>query len=283
MAASSYHNSHSTIAREQNQHLLSPALSSPGFSSGQSTPLKPYHPALPNNPHYQHEPTFADFHNTHVAKKEDDRLKANIRRLRMVSRTLAFLISVAVLVPISMTLIKFLRTQNVYRTVTTAPGSTITRTAWAKDTKAWPTYMYFAVALVSAVLNFVTIFSYKTGVGKANTASLVASGFNWGVMIGNLAVWCVAATLYRTEKDKGGKHNDLWGWTCSAPARAIQREFANEVDFNRYCSVQGVSFHIGVVQAVASLLTVVTYVFVLFRKRSKKNLQRLSVIAPVSC
>ena len=137
-----------------------------------------------------------------------------------------------------MTLIKFLSTQNTYRSVTQANGNTIERTAWAKDTRAWPTWMYFAVAAVSVLLNFGTVFSYKFGVGKANVASYVTSSFSWVIIIGNLVVWSVAAGMYRGEKDKNGKSNDLWGWTCSAAARAIQKEFAQEVDFDRFCNVQ---------------------------------------------
>lgn len=165
-------------------------------------------------------------------------LKSRIRRLRVLSRVLAFLISIAVLVPITMTLVKFLQTQNTYRNVTNAQGQVVSRTAWARDTRAWPTWMYFSVAAASVVLNFATVFSYKFGVEKANVASYVTSTFSWIVMIGNLVVWCVAAGIYRKEKNANGKSNDLWGWTCSAAARAIQKEFAKQVDFDRYCNVQ---------------------------------------------
>jgi hypothetical protein len=155
-----------------------------------------------------------------------------------VSRVLAFLISVAVLVPITMTLVKFISTKDTYRTVVQGNGHPIKRTAWAKDTRAWPTWMYFAVAAVSVILNFGTVFSYKFGVDKANVASYVTSIFSWAIMLGNLIVWTVAAGMYRGEKNKNGKSNDLWGWTCSAAARAIQKEFADDVDFNRFCNVQ---------------------------------------------
>jgi hypothetical protein len=137
-----------------------------------------------------------------------------------------------------MTLIKFLSTHNKYRTFQNPAGHVVTRTAWAKDTRAWPTWAYFAVAAVSVVLNFSTVFSYKFGVDKANVASYVTSTFSWLIMVGNLVVWSVAAAMYRSEKDKNGKSDDLWGWTCSAAAKAIQKEFAGEVDFDRYCSVQ---------------------------------------------
>ncbi|KAF2623384.1 hypothetical protein BU25DRAFT_350224, partial [Macroventuria anomochaeta] len=205
-------------------------------------------------------------------------LKARIRRFRVVSRTLSFLISIGVLAPITMTLTKFLRTQNVYRDVVQADGTTKSRTAWAHDSKVWPTYSYFAVAAISTILNFATIFSYKFGVSRANSVSYITSLFSWGIMLGNLVVWAVAAGVYRDEKDKHGKSNDLWGWTCSPAAQAIQRDFAGELDFNAYCNVQSASWFVGLAQVGASLLTVVIYVLVFKRKGSKRKVQRLSTI-----
>lgn len=177
-----------------------------------------------------------------------------------------------------MTLTKFLRTQNIYHDVTHANGTTTSRTAWAHDSKVWPTYSYFAVAAISTILNFATIFSYKFGVSRANHLSMITSIFSWAIMLGNLVVWCVAAAMYRIEKNKGGKSNDLWGWTCSPAAKAIQREFADEVDFNMYCNVQSASWFVGLAQVAASALTVLIYVLVLKRKGSQKKVQRLSMM-----
>lgn len=134
-----------------------------------------------------------------------------------------------------MTLTKYLSTKNTYRTF---GNPSVTRTAWARDSRVWPTWAYFGVAAASVVLNFTVVASYKFGVREANVASYVTSTFSWVVMLGNLVVWSVAAGMYRAEKDKGGRSDDLWGWTCSTAAKAIQREFVGEVDLGRYCNVQ---------------------------------------------
>ncbi|CAN9087560.1 unnamed protein product [Alternaria sp. RS040] len=181
---------------------------------------------------------YADLKDLEEAEIEDRHLKTRIRKLRIVSRTLALFISIAVLVPTALTLYKFLSTRTIYRTVALPSGQSVSRTPWAHNTRAWPTYMYFGVAAVSVLLNFTTMFSYKFGIEKANVASVVTSTFSWINLIGNFVVWCVAAGLYRAEKDKNGKSNDLWGWTCSAGARAIQKEFVGDIDFGRYCNVQ---------------------------------------------
>ncbi|KAF1973439.1 hypothetical protein BU23DRAFT_464360 [Bimuria novae-zelandiae CBS 107.79] len=265
--------------QQQHQHLLSPALSSPGqhsgHSSGHSTPAMPLHVAtsMDSTTQYKRQ-SLVDFDSLRKAHEQDAILKIRIRRLRAVSRILATLISIAVFIPITITLHKYLSTRNTFRTVELPDGSTHSRTAWARDSKTWPTWMYFLVAGVSVLLNFTIIFSYKFGVDKANKAATVATVFTWVTMLGNLVVWCVAATLYRTEKDKNGKSNDLWGWTCSPAAKLIQREFAHEVDFNTFCRVQSISWYIGLVQVGAAVLTVVTYVFVIVRREGKKELKR---------
>lgn len=166
-------------------------------------------------------------------------LKSRIRRLRVVSRVIALLISIGVLIPLLMTLIKFEQTKDVHQTVI-VNGESIIRTAWAKDSRTWPTYVYFGVAAISTLLNAGTILSYCCSVEKANVGSYVASTFSWIVLVGNLAVWAAAAAVYKKEKEKtvGGKNTDLWGWTCSGPARQIQKEFAQQVDFNKYCVIQ---------------------------------------------
>lgn len=97
-------------------------------------------------------------------------------------------------------------------------------------------------------------------------------------MLGNLVVWVVAAAVYRNEKDKHGKSNDLWGWTCSPAAQLIQKDFAGEVDFNTYCSVQSASWYVGLARTGAALLTVIIYVMVFKRRESKRKVQRLSTI-----
>ncbi|KAF2031857.1 hypothetical protein EK21DRAFT_26811, partial [Setomelanomma holmii] len=258
------------------QHLLSSNMASPSFSSGHPSPLKPLHLLSHNQSRaYHHAPTFEDFENLQEASHEDAALKYRIRRFRIISRLLSFGLSIAVLVPITMALVKFLSTQNTYRTVPSSTQShqATTRTPWARQTRAWPTWMYFAVAAASVVLNFATVLSYKFGVKRANVASYVTSTFSWTVMLGNLVVWSVAAGMYRGQKDKNGKSNDLWGWTCSAGARAIQKEFAKEIDFERYCNVQSVSWYIGLLQAGAALLTVVINVMVFMRRRSKRRVK----------
>jgi len=211
-----------------------------------------------------------DEHQT--ARRRDERLKYRIRMLKLVSRLFATVISLAVFVPIAMTFNLFLQTRDTFRIVDTPTGADY-RTAWAKQTNPWPTYMYFAVALASLFLNASILVAYSRSIKLANIAATTSTVFEWLVILSNLIVWSVAVTLYRTEKDKGGKPNDLWGWTCSDAARLIQHAF-EEVDFNRYCGIQSASWHAGILQGATTLLSGVIYYLAVLRRKAKSHVRR---------
>ena len=206
-------------------------------------------------------------------------LKRRIRRLKVVSRALAACLSIAVLVPLSITLHKFLSTKNNYKTVTneslgTAP---VRRSAWAMQSVTWPTYMYFAIAVISLVFNATIMTSYLHSVKAANKAATVDSFFTSGVLLLNLVVWTMSTSLYKHEStvtnDKG-IHNDLWGWTCSPAAQILQPVFDDQLNFKTFCNIQAASFCIGLVQVGAIILTIVIYIFATRRLQSKKAVRR---------
>jgi hypothetical protein len=195
----------------------------------------------------------------------------------VISRILATLISLAVLVPISMTLTKFLQTQNIFKDVTPAGGGTaVRRTAWSKTPKPWPTYMYFSVALTSFILNFSSLLGYLRSVKTANLANTMATVFSFIILAANIIVWAVAAAIYKYEKgvvDQLGKHDDLWGWTCSGAAKAIQDTF-HEVPFDRYCNIQSAGWYAGLVQIGAMVLSTIIFALAYRRTRVKKQVRR---------
>jgi hypothetical protein len=70
MAAHAYYSAKPCTSQEQDQqHLLSPSMSSLGFSSGQPSPLKPLHPLSLHQSH--HGPVYDDFENLKEAEIED--------------------------------------------------------------------------------------------------------------------------------------------------------------------------------------------------------------------
>ncbi|KAE9970353.1 hypothetical protein BLS_004959 [Venturia inaequalis] len=239
--------------------------------STQSSPLKPMFLAG-NKIVAQHD---AEEGIAHV-RQDDLQLKNSIRILRVLQRMLATGLSLAALVPTTMTLIKFLQTKNIYKDVQMPNGTTVNRTAWAGDTKAWPTYMYFSIAATSFVMNLGTLIGYFWGTKAANYVATVGSAFNYAVQAVNLIVWVVAAASYKYEKEilTNGLHRDLWGWSCSTAADALQKAFVDEVPFDKYCTVQSSSWYAGLAHIGSIVLGVVIMLMAGRRKSTQSRVKR---------
>ena len=190
------YNSHASSDISLKPMLQNPA---PSYFAGSSISNEPYN-RVANNPEHDQEI------NAHAAA--DQRLKNWIRILRLVSRIIALILSLATLIPQSLTLAKFLLTKNQILTVNSQQ-----RTAWAKDSRAWYTYMYFSVALTSFVFDLAIVVAYCRGIKKANKVAGVAIWWSTAVQVGHVGVWVVSAAVYRYGKvPVGGKFRDLWGW-----------------------------------------------------------------------
>jgi len=122
----------------------------------------------------------------------DQKLKWRIRQLKFVSRIATAVASLATFIPLAMTMVKFQQTRDVYVTVN---GQS--RTAWANNSITWPMYMFFAISLISLVLNIAIITAYSRDIVTANKVASVASGFSIINLVGHGIVWIVATTLYR--------------------------------------------------------------------------------------
>jgi hypothetical protein len=136
--------------------------------------------------------------------------------------------------------------------------------------------MYFSIAAVSFIINLGTLIAYFHSVKRANLVSTIGTVFNVFIAAANLIVWIVAAAIYKYEKEitTEGKHNDLWGWSCSGAADAIQDAFQDQVNFSKYCTIQSTSWYLGLVQVGAMVLSVVIMLMSAGRNRTKKDVQR---------
>jgi hypothetical protein len=183
-----------------NVHLKPmPQGQAPAYFCSSITNEDPYQPIAP-------DPSQVSKHD-HL-QAVDRRLKYRIRVLRLISRSIAFILSLTTLVPLALALAKFLSTKDTYFTV---DGKE--RTAWAHDSITWYTYMYFGVSLVSFVFNLAIMTAYWRGIKKANIVASVATWWTSTVLVGHVLIWAVSAALYRYGKAPvGGKFRDLWGW-----------------------------------------------------------------------
>jgi hypothetical protein len=169
-------------------------------STGSSFNNDTYNPVASSNPVQDQE--------TNLLATADQRLKQRIRILKLASRIVALVLSLATLIPLATTLTKFFETKN---EVFVVDGQE--RTAWAKDSRVWYTYMYFGVALTSFVFDLVVVVAYCRGVKRANTVAAVATWWSTTVQVGHVLIWIVSAAVYRYGKEPvGGKFRDLWGW-----------------------------------------------------------------------
>jgi hypothetical protein len=145
---------------------------------------------------------------TDLLEAADQRLKYRIRVLRLVSRVVSLILSITTLVPLAMTVAKYLSTRDVYFNVAGTE-----RTAWSQDTIAWYTYMYFGVSLTSFTFDILVVVAYWHGIKKANRMAAVASWWTTIVLVGHVLIWIVGVAIYRYGKQPvGGRFRDLWGW-----------------------------------------------------------------------
>jgi hypothetical protein len=136
--------------------------------------------------------------------------------------------------------------------------------------------MYFSVSLASVLINILILASYARGVKSANRTAIVGTVFTWGVLLADIGIWIATVVIYKYEKEvtENGKHNDLWGWTCSGAAKQLQTTFKNEVPFDQYCNIQGAGWIAGLLQVGVLGLSTVIYFFVWRRGVTKRKLRR---------
>ncbi|KIW00912.1 uncharacterized protein PV09_07657 [Verruconis gallopava] len=264
MAAASYY---SSLAEDGSYRPYRPYGH---MSQGSSSSLKPL-TIVTNN--YENDAWYDEHQQLSYA---DSRLKRRIRVLRVIQRVLAALISIAALVPITMTLHKYLSTRGIIRSAPDGKGGTIERSAWALKTKSWPTYMYFSMAVASTFVHLGVLTGYLWSIRAANRIDTIGTTIQTIEIVGQLVLWIVVAAIYKYEKEitEDGKHNDLWGWTCSGPASALQQTFKDVVSFDSYCNIQTSSWYAGLVQVGALILSLSIVILAWKRRKSKKNVRR---------
>ena len=108
------------------------------------------------------------------------------------------------------------------------------RTAWPKVPKVWPMFMLLGCAGITLLLSIITLLAYCCAFDKARR-SWKLTVVRYVIHIGT---WVVVSTLYRYEKSLHGDPDDIWGWSCSAKAAALQSQFDGVVNFSTLCSVQ---------------------------------------------
>ena len=191
-------------------------------------PPRPHSPPVKPNTQLLSKPTTASSHsipNDRLKQRKYQKLKRYLRIGKTIVQAISTLLSAIMFGSMVFMSIKFYGTQDEIR------GG---RTAWPKHPKLWPTFMLLIGAGITLVVSIITLISYCWVLKKAKN--------NWKLTVVkyviHLGAWAVITILYRYEKDANGSNNDLWGWTCSEQADAIQAEFNDVVGFSSLCNLQ---------------------------------------------
>ncbi|KAF4624490.1 hypothetical protein G7Y89_g13682 [Cudoniella acicularis] len=197
-------------------------------------------------------------------EKKDLAYKKRIRILRFISRLVSLILNALVMGTLSYALAKYFLTRN-----HVLPGGT---NPWITPTTLWPSLMLLGIATVTFILNAITLFAYCCGgVQSANKASTVTSVAGYIFLAAHLVAWVVAAGLYRY----GRTGNDLWGYSCSDKADAVQEQVQSFLDFGKLCTMQQGTWFISIIEAGVYLLTLIVTIFMVRRASTKKKLGKI--------
>ena len=100
---------------------------------------------------------------------------------------------------------------------------------WALGSIIWPTLMFAAASIVSSILALVALIAlWYRSKRRAAWFSLVFAAVH-------VIAWIIVSVVYRVEKQE----KDLWGWSCTTKAKAIQQQLGSgKLDFGGLCKLQ---------------------------------------------
>jgi len=193
---------------------------------------------------------------------KDDKLKRQIRYLRLFQRIASLILSITLTVIMGLTLGKYYTTRN-----TRVDG----QSPWPPRTILWPTILLFIIAASSFLLYSGIMLSYCIGgYRSANTASTVASIFTVSFGIMKAAAWLVTAVVFKTF---GSKDRAIKGWSCGGSDNLPEAVNA-VVNFNLICQSSIGSFHLTYASSIVEAFAVVVWIWMLRRYMSRRAILR---------
>jgi hypothetical protein len=165
---------------------------------------------------------------TESTNNPPQRLKATIRILRVISRTLLTILTLAMTVQEGRTVVTYYQTRN---DMQMTPDSSTPRGPWAQQTQVWSSLLLFSTSVVTSLLGVLSVFAYAVSTKTSNAVSSLQTKFGIAVEAVHVLVWVAVAAAYRLARNG----NDLWGWSCSLMADNIQPTFEGVVNFGSVC------------------------------------------------
>ena len=209
---------------------LKPQLERPTSTNStyNALPPRPLSPPVKPNTQLLSKPNTTTSHTTlndRLKQRKYQKLKRYLRLGKAIVQAISTLLSAIMFGAMLFLSIKYYDTRQETR------GG---RTAWPKHPKLWPTFMLLIGAGITLIVSIMTLISYCWFLKKSK-GSWKLTVLKYAIHLG---AWAIITILYRYEKDVHGSDNDLWGWTCSEKAAAIQTEFNDVVGFSSLCNLQ---------------------------------------------
>ncbi|MCJ1404119.1 hypothetical protein MMC11_007344 [Xylographa trunciseda] len=214
-------------------------------------------PGLGYNAQGPMSPEFQKFH------EQDLRIKRRVRVLRFVSRLISTLLSAYMVASMAYALQQYFTTRD--RNISGGGHP------WAVNTVLWPTYMVLAIATVTMMMNIITMGFYCCGVDAANKSNRFMGYLGYIVMAVHAVVWAVTTGLFKMAENG----NDLYGFSCSTEADAIQEQVQSFLNFNNLCMVQTGTWIVTIIETLSYILLLVIYIYAARRAMQKRRLNRL--------
>ncbi|KAH8686073.1 hypothetical protein BGZ60DRAFT_396834 [Tricladium varicosporioides] len=196
-------------------------------------------------------------------EKKDITYKKRIRIFRLITRILSLITNAIVVGTLSFTLAKYYLTKNKVIEGNVHP--------WITPTILWPSLMLLGMAAATFLLNAITLCCYCRGVNSANKAATVTTVASFIFLAIHVTAWIVVAGLYRW----GRTGNDLWGYSCSDKADAIQEQVKDFIDFGKLCTMQEGTWFVSIIEAIVYLLTFIITVWMVRRASTKRKIGKI--------
>jgi len=105
---------------------------------------------------------------------------------------------------------------------------------WVTPATLWPTFMLLGIAVVTFLMNLITVCAYMCGVDAANKAYSCTKYVVYAMTGVHIVAWALAIGLYQMAKTE----SSLWGYACSDQADKIQAQVESFVHFGKLCTMQ---------------------------------------------
>ncbi|MCJ1406169.1 hypothetical protein MMC19_000234 [Ptychographa xylographoides] len=202
------------------------------------------------------------------AQQKDLAIKRRIRNLTFLSRVISVILSGFMVGSMAYALYMYQTTKDM-----TLSGG---QHPWSPQTVLWPTFMVLSTAGVTFIMNIIILSAYMCGAMAADKTSTIMGYIGYGITAIHVVVWVINAGLFKMAFTG----RDLWGFSCSTEADALQAQVKSVLNYTTLCQIQTGTWITAIIETISYLILFIGYIFVAYQfmhsRRLKKLQQRMS-------